>query len=171
MGLYILFYSNNYLNVTLLHHWVKLFGVSAHNEALFSNWEEGKSHRGTWFMNAKLTVELQSEKKKLTMQVRTGPRQQWLTEVAFIWLITQGLVEFTSTTEVIFMEDWIRIAVGSYVIWSLHYLEWPCKLPQSSNFKLSLVTLKLKWSFFFSHISQKICPGGLWYIPLVVEQG
>lgn len=39
------------------------------------------------------------------MQVKAGPRQQKLIEVAFIWLITQGLAELASTTEVIFMEE------------------------------------------------------------------
>lgn len=35
----------NYLNVTLLHHWVKLLGVNRHNGALFNNQEEGRSHK------------------------------------------------------------------------------------------------------------------------------
>lgn len=35
----------NYLNVTLLHHWVKLSGVSRHNGALFNYQEEGRSHK------------------------------------------------------------------------------------------------------------------------------
>lgn len=35
----------NYLNVTLLHHGVKLWGVSRHNGALFNNQEDGRSHK------------------------------------------------------------------------------------------------------------------------------
>lgn len=56
----------NYLNVTLLHHWVKLLGVSRHTMGLSLTAkrrgevirEQAIMPRGTWFMNAKLTVEL-----------------------------------------------------------------------------------------------------------------
>lgn len=44
-GLLRLFYLKYYLNVTLLHHWVKLSGVTTHNGALFTNEEEGESHK------------------------------------------------------------------------------------------------------------------------------
>lgn len=46
VGFCTLFYlKKNNLNVTLLHHWMKLSGVGIHNRALFSNQEEGKSHK------------------------------------------------------------------------------------------------------------------------------